>query len=196
MPRSFGPLERMRQVHWPASLKVQPKVTRRQMDRWAGDFDNWAVCDGCCLHLFAKVPFAQEKVPAWCVRSQEFVKRASFSMMDVFAVHDKNASDFLFLQGLRLIKNASADERSLVKKAVNWLVRQIGERNLRLNGLLSGRRKRFRNWIQLQPAGLQPTYLENRGAMRCKRDCGTVKWRACEESKLASRIVRVAPSIR
>jgi len=110
------------------------EVTRRQMDRWADDFDNWAVCDGCCLHLFAKVPFAQEKAPTWCVRSQEFVKRAGFSMMAVMAVHDKNASDSLFLQWLRLIKNASTDERNFVKKAVNWSLRQIGKRNLRLNG--------------------------------------------------------------
>jgi 3-methyladenine DNA glycosylase AlkD len=109
------------------------EVTRRQTDRWVSDFDNWAVCDGCCLHLFAKVPFAQEKVAAWCVRKREFVKRAGFSMMAVSAVHDKRASDSLFLQWLRLIKDASTDERNFVKKAVNWALRQIGKRNLRLN---------------------------------------------------------------
>jgi len=109
------------------------EVSRRQMERWAGDFDNWAVCDGCCLHLFAKVRFAQEKAATWCVRSSEFVKRAGFSMMAVLAVHDKSASESLFLQWLRLIKNASTDERNLVKKAVNWALRQIGKRNLRLN---------------------------------------------------------------
>ena len=109
-------------------------VTRRQMERWASDFDNWAVCDGCCLHLFVQVPFAQEKATAWCVRKQEFVKRAGFSMMAVLAVHDKDASDVLFLQWLRLIEDGSTDERNFVKKAVNWSLRQIGKRNLRLNG--------------------------------------------------------------
>jgi len=109
-------------------------VTRRQMERWASDFDNWAVCDGCCLHLFVQVPFAKEKSTAWCVRKQEFVKRAGFSMMAVLAVHDKDASDVLFLQWLRLIEDASTDERNFVKKAVNWSLRQIGKRNLRLNG--------------------------------------------------------------
>ena len=109
------------------------EVTRRQMDRWAGDFDNWAVCDGCCLHLFAKVPFAQEKATAWSARNREFVKRAGFSMMAVLAMNDKNASDSLFLKWLRLIKDASTDERNFVKKAVNWALRQIGKRNQRLN---------------------------------------------------------------
>jgi 3-methyladenine DNA glycosylase AlkD len=41
-------------------------------------------------------------------------------MMAVLAVHDKNASDSLFLKWLRLIKDASTDERNFVKKAVNW----------------------------------------------------------------------------
>ena len=54
-------------------------------------------------------------------------------MMAVLAVHDKDANDSLFLQWLRLIKDASNDERNFVKKAVNWTLRQIGKRNPRLN---------------------------------------------------------------
>ena len=54
-------------------------------------------------------------------------------MMAVLAVHDKKADDSLFLQWLRLIEDASSDERNFVKKAVNWALRQIGKRNLRLN---------------------------------------------------------------
>jgi 3-methyladenine DNA glycosylase AlkD len=134
------------------------KITRRQMDRWAGDFDNWAVCDGCCLHLFAKVPLAQEKAVAWCVRSREFVKRAGFVLMAILAVHDKKASDSLFREWLRLIKDASTDERNFVRKAVNWALRQIGKRNLRLR---FERLRLFRSWIQPQPAGLLPTRSEN-----------------------------------
>jgi len=105
------------------------EVSRRQMERWAGDFDNWAVVMVVAF-TSAKVRFAQEKAATWCVRGQEFAKRAGFSMMAVLAVHDKSASESLFLQWLRLIKNASTDERNLVKKAVNWALRQIGKRNL------------------------------------------------------------------
>ena len=28
------------------------QVTEEQMELWVADFDNWAVCDGVCLHLF------------------------------------------------------------------------------------------------------------------------------------------------
>src|SRR5688572_25502313 len=27
-------------------------VTKRQMDTWAKDWDNWAICDTVCFHLF------------------------------------------------------------------------------------------------------------------------------------------------
>ena len=38
-----------------------PLVTRRQMNAWAAAFDNWAVCDTVCFHLFDRTPFAWEK---------------------------------------------------------------------------------------------------------------------------------------
>lgn len=34
------------------------KVSEKQMDDWAEDFDNWAICDGACGHLFCKTEFA------------------------------------------------------------------------------------------------------------------------------------------
>jgi 3-methyladenine DNA glycosylase AlkD len=38
-----------------AALVAEPaKVTRRQANTWARDFENWADCDGLCLHLFRK----------------------------------------------------------------------------------------------------------------------------------------------
>ena len=108
------------------------KVTPRQMDRWAKDFDNWAVCDGACLHLFRYTPFAHAKCVEWSSRKEEFVKRAAFSLMACLAVGDKQAPDGAFLRFLPLIRREATDERNRVKKAVNWALRQIGKRNRRL----------------------------------------------------------------
>jgi 3-methyladenine DNA glycosylase AlkD len=117
-----------------AALIEEPvKVTRSQMDRWAEDFDNWAICDCCCTHLFDRTPFAWDKARQWSVRPEEYVKRAGFSMMAVLAVHDKQADDARFLRLLPLIKAGATDERKYVRKAVNWALRGIGKRNLRLN---------------------------------------------------------------
>jgi 3-methyladenine DNA glycosylase AlkD len=108
-------------------------VTAAQMERWVCDFDNWAICDGCCLHLFDRTRFAWPKTIQWSRRRPEFVRRAGFTLMAVLAVHDKQADDARFLKLLPLIVAGATDERNYVRKAVNWALRSIGKRNLRLN---------------------------------------------------------------
>lgn len=116
-----------------AFIEEPEKVTATQMDRWAKDFDSWAVCDGVCLHLFVKTPFAREKALRWCNDKREFVRRAGFAMMACLAVHDKKATDRQFQKFLPAIRRAATDERNFVRKAVNWALRQIGKRNSFLN---------------------------------------------------------------
>ena len=117
-----------------ACLIDNPKeVSEAQMERWASDFDSWALCDSCCGHLLDKTELAHQKAAEWVGRNEEMVKRAGFSLMATLAVHDKKATDEVFEQFLLLIKRESTDERNLVKKAVNWSLRQIGKRNRSLN---------------------------------------------------------------
>jgi 3-methyladenine DNA glycosylase AlkD len=117
-----------------AALVDEPsRVTEKQMEQWVKDFDNWAVCDGCCMYLFDKTAFAWKKVVEWSRRQKEFEKRAAFSLMAVLAVHDKKAEDKQFLSLPPIIKREAVDDRNFVRKAVNWALRQIGKRNLALN---------------------------------------------------------------
>ncbi len=37
------------------------KLTSKQMDQWAQQFDNWAICDTACFHLFDKTPTLGKK---------------------------------------------------------------------------------------------------------------------------------------
>jgi 3-methyladenine DNA glycosylase AlkD/uncharacterized protein YdhG (YjbR/CyaY superfamily) len=108
-------------------------VTPAQMDRWCRDFDNWAICDTLCFHLFDRTPYAWRKVEQWSGRKGEFVKRAAFALLASLTVHDKQADDEPFAQGLLLIEGAAGDERNFVKKAVNWALRSIGKRSHDLN---------------------------------------------------------------
>jgi len=110
-----------------------PEVTEKQMESWAKDFDNWAICDGTCGHLFRKTEFAYEKALAWSEREEEFVKRAGIVLMANLAVHDKRADDAQIAQFLPILEKHSDDARNFVKKAVNWSLRQIGKRNLNLH---------------------------------------------------------------
>jgi 3-methyladenine DNA glycosylase AlkD len=117
-----------------ATLVDDPRqVTRRQMNAWAADFDNWAICDTACLRLFGRTPFAWEKACQWSTSPREFVKRAAFALMASLAGHDKTASNAQFLDLLPLIEQGARDERNFVKKGVNWALRRIGRRSLALN---------------------------------------------------------------
>jgi 3-methyladenine DNA glycosylase AlkD len=99
------------------------------MDRWARDFDNWAICDTLCFHLFDRTPHAWKKVEQWSRHREEFVKRAAFALLASVALHDKNAPDAPFTRSLRLVEQAATDDRNFVKKAVSWALRSIGRRN-------------------------------------------------------------------
>ena len=109
------------------------RVTAAQMDRWCRDFDNWGICDTLCFKLFDRTPHAWAKVAQWSGRPDEFVKRAAFALLASLALHDKSAADEAFVEGLRLIERAAADDRNFVKKGVSWALRSIGRRSAGLN---------------------------------------------------------------
>lgn len=109
------------------------KVTPAQMDRWAKDFDNWAICDSTTFHLFDKTPHAWGRVNAWATRTEEFVKRAAFALLAALALHDRETADAPFKRSLTLIRRAASDERNFVKKGVSWALRSIGSRSTALN---------------------------------------------------------------
>lgn len=111
------------------------QVTPEQMDDWVADFDNWAICDGTCGHLFCRSEFAYQRAFEWAEREEEFIKRAGIVLMAWLAVHDKKADDERIAEFLPILEQKADDERNFIKKAVNWSLRQIGKRNLHLNKL-------------------------------------------------------------
>ncbi len=117
-----------------AYLIENPKdVTENQMDSWVKDFDNWAICDGTCGHLFCKTTFAYEKVFEWSDSDEEFIKRAGICLIAWLSVHDKKADDEKIAKFLPILEQKADDERNFIKKAVNWSLRQIGKRSVYLN---------------------------------------------------------------
>lgn len=105
------------------------EVTPAQMDRWCRDFDNWAVCDTVCFHLFDRTPHAFRKVAQWSRRKEEFVKRAAFALLASLAGHDKTTGDGPFAECLPLLERGATDDRNFVKKGVSWALRGVGHRS-------------------------------------------------------------------
>lgn len=109
------------------------KLTAKQMDQWAGQFDNWAICDTACFHLFDRTPHAWKKIPLWNAYEEEFVRRAAYALAWALSSHDKVASNSQFVEVLSLMEKALPDDRPLVNKAMNMALRAIGKRNKILN---------------------------------------------------------------
>jgi 3-methyladenine DNA glycosylase AlkD len=109
------------------------KLTEEQMEDWVKGINSWDVCDQVCMNLFEKDQLAWKKIIDWSEREEEFVKRTAFSLIACLAWHDKKASDEKFIELLPVIMRGATDERNFVKKAVNWALRNIGKRNIKLN---------------------------------------------------------------
>lgn len=119
------------------------RVTARQMNQWARDFDSWDVCDQACQNLFRYSPAAFAKAAEWARARREFTRRAGFSLMAGLAVKAKTAADGDFEAFFSLIAEAASDDRNMVKKAVNWALRAIGKRNPRLRKLAIAQAERI-----------------------------------------------------
>ena len=117
-----------------APLIADPKLTTPLLiQNWVEEFDSWDVCDQCCINLIRHMPFAHNKIWEYAPDDREFVRRTAFVLIATLAVHDKKVDNDDFLRYLGLIAEYSGDNRTFVKKAVNWALRQIGKRNFTLN---------------------------------------------------------------
>jgi 3-methyladenine DNA glycosylase AlkD len=116
-----------------ALIGESEKVTATQMERWVCDFDSWDVVDTVCCYLYAAAKPAWDKIYEWSTRRAEFPKRAAFSLAAYLSYKDKVAEDARFERFLSIIEREAHDGRNFVRKAVNWALRNIGKRNLRLN---------------------------------------------------------------
>ena len=114
-------------------IEEQDKVNSAQMNEWASGFDSWDVCDQVCLNLFFNHPLVFKKCATWPCNKSEFVRRAGFALMAVAAFKNKEAKDNDFIKLFPLMRKYATDERNYARKAVNWALRQIGKRNLKLN---------------------------------------------------------------
>ncbi|MFT7685843.1 MAG: 3-methyladenine DNA glycosylase AlkD [Candidatus Azotimanducaceae bacterium] len=107
-------------------------VTEEQMDTWAGNFENWEICDSFCMGVFSKSKHALSKAGEWSKADREFVKRAGFTIMAAYGFADKKSDNEVFENFFHPIEREAHDGRLYVKKAVNWALRNVGKRNIDL----------------------------------------------------------------
>lgn len=125
-------------------VEVEGKVTEEQAQLWVTSLDTWDLCDHFCGNLVVNTGLSDGLLRGWINRDEEFVKRAGFVLIAELALKGKGLADEVFIQYLEMIRKAEPDDRNFVKKAVNWALRQIGKRNIRLNGAALEAAEEFR----------------------------------------------------
>ncbi|MDW3194195.1 MAG: DNA alkylation repair protein [Cytophagales bacterium] len=112
---------------------AEPKLlTKELMDHWASQVYSWDLCDNLCMHLFRRSPLAEEVAYQWVMDDREFVRRCGLVLMTSLSIHNKKASNEWLLKYIEAATPYVTDERNFVKKAVSWLLRSQGKRNLTL----------------------------------------------------------------
>ena len=113
------------------SLADPKKLTEKTVEKWVSEIYSWDICDGLGMKIFSKTPFGLAKAIDWTKREPEFEKRAGFATM-IGIILDKKVPNSTVETFFPIIEREAYDERNFVKKAVNWVLRQAGKRNLEL----------------------------------------------------------------
>lgn len=113
-------------------IAVPEMLSWDEADEWVKHFYSWDLVDNAS-GLFARTYFAHEIALQWCENEEEFIRRTGLVTLVAITVHDKKANDEYIESFLQVAEKYAFDDRNFVKKAVNWLIRQIGKRNLYLN---------------------------------------------------------------
>lgn len=124
----------IREARMVAIYTADPKALNpAEAHSWADDFVSWEIVD-TAADLFTETPFWQDLIADFAADEREFVRRTAFAMIAGASVHLKKEPDATLISYLPLIEKHATDPRNLVKKAVNWALRNIGKRNVICHG--------------------------------------------------------------
>ena len=107
-------------------------LSKETMNEWTSGIYSWDLCDNLCMHLFRKSPLAKEMALCWIKNDREFVRRCGLVVMVSLSIHQKKASNDELFAFSEIALNYVMDDRNFVKKAISWLFRQQGKRNLEM----------------------------------------------------------------
>lgn len=100
-------------------------VTEQLMGKQVKTFENWEICDSFSIGLFSKSKFAFTKILEWTEESLNLKKEQVMQLWLLTVWPTKKSENELFEQFFPIIKRTPNNERLYVKKADNWLLRNI-----------------------------------------------------------------------
>lgn len=102
------------------------EITLDIAEKMVRDVSTWDICDHLTGNLLSDTEFIIDLTRRWYMDSGEFVSRAAFSLiaqLDTRIWYTRENVTFF----LKMIRDASGDNRNYVRKAVSWALREIGK---------------------------------------------------------------------
>lgn len=96
------------------------------------DVFSWDLCDHLCNNLYLHLPDRELLIAQWWDAEALYTRRAAFALIASVATHEKTLDDGTIESYLLWIERAAGDARPHVRKAVEWSLREVGQRNLEL----------------------------------------------------------------
>ncbi len=113
-----------------ALVFVPSELTAGDAEALVADVQSWDLCDHLCNNLLLQMPGYPALVDTWFEAAPLYTRRAAFALIASAATHEKTMSDEQRDRYLSHIDAAAGDARPHVRKAVDWALREIGQRDL------------------------------------------------------------------
>lgn len=105
-------------------------VTLEYIEEIMGDIISWDLCDHLCKNIIIKIKGYEDLIYKWSSSEKLYYKRAAFTLIASYVIHNKKADDEALNKMLQIIEENSDDDREHVKKAVLWALKEIGKKDM------------------------------------------------------------------
>ena len=113
-----------------ALVFVPTELSVSDAEALVADVQSWDLCDHLCNNLFLLMPDYPALIDAWADAEPLYTRRAAFALIASAATHEKSVSDKQRDRYLAHVEAAADEARPHVKKAVDWALREVGQRDL------------------------------------------------------------------
>ena len=105
-------------------------VTLEYIEEIMNDVISWDLCDHLCKNIIIKIKGYEDLIYKWSSSEKLYFKRAAFTLIASYVIHNKKADDEALNKMLQIIEENSDDDREHVKKAVLWALKEIGKKDM------------------------------------------------------------------
>lgn len=112
-----------------AVLAMRPEdFSAEETAAFMKDIHSWDLCDLFCKTVLIERADYEAWITQWIKDDRLYYKRAAFTLIASTSTHAALTNEEINCH-LELIKENSADDRLLVKKAASWALRELGKTN-------------------------------------------------------------------